>query len=83
MAKTSGEFIFRRLGKHFYATKRLYVFRYVRYCTLLEVRDYWRNKADGDPTVDQKMVAMYGSPCAPTHPPHTDTDSDTTVYVQH
>jgi hypothetical protein len=41
-------------------------FRYVRYCTLLDVRDYWRNKADGDSTIHKEMVAVHGSPCAPT-----------------
>jgi hypothetical protein len=38
-------------------------FHYVRYCTLSDVRDYWRNKADGDA---QKMVAVHRSLCAPT-----------------
>jgi hypothetical protein len=38
-------------------------FRYVRYCTLLEEQDCWRYKADGDA---QKMVAVHGSPRAPT-----------------
>jgi hypothetical protein len=38
-------------------------FLYVRYCTLSEVRDYWRNKADGD--AEQKMVAVHGSPYEP------------------
>jgi hypothetical protein len=28
----------------------------------LEVRDYWRNKADGVGITDQKMVAVHGSP---------------------
>jgi hypothetical protein len=41
-------------------------FHYVRYCTLSEVRDYWRNKAGGGRTVGQKVVAVHGSPCAST-----------------
>jgi hypothetical protein len=48
MAKALAEFKFCRVGKHFYVTKWLISFRYVRDCTLTEVRDYWRSKADGD-----------------------------------
>jgi hypothetical protein len=43
------DFRFRRLGKHFLwnqATKKR--LRYVRYSTISEVLDYWRNKVDGD-----------------------------------
>jgi hypothetical protein len=45
MAKALAKFKFRRLSKRLYGNKR---FRYVRYCTLSEVRDYWRNNAGGD-----------------------------------
>jgi hypothetical protein len=41
------------------------IFSCVRYCTLLEVRDYWRNKTDGHANYI-KVVAVQGSLCAPT-----------------
>jgi hypothetical protein len=49
MAKALAEFKFRRLGKHFLWNQATMMrFRHVRYCTLSEVWDYWRNKADGN-----------------------------------
>jgi hypothetical protein len=49
MPNALAEFRFRRLGEHFLWIKATTMrFRYVIYCTLSEVRDYWRNKADGD-----------------------------------
>jgi hypothetical protein len=45
-------------------------FRYVRYCTLSEARDYGRNKADWNA---KKTVAVRGSLCA--HPTCTDTEN--------
>jgi hypothetical protein len=41
-------------------------FRYVRYCTLSEVRDYWRNKADGGVQYIRKWSQFKGLPCVPT-----------------
>jgi hypothetical protein len=46
-------------------------FCYVRYCTLLEVQDYWQNEEDGD--AQQKMVAGQESPFL--HPPHSYVNS--------
>jgi hypothetical protein len=56
------EFRFRRVGKHFCDEILL-----VRYCSLTEARDYWRNKSDGGRSTDQKVVAGQALPCAPTH----------------
>jgi hypothetical protein len=40
------EFKFRRLANVLSNQATVMTFRYVRYCTMSEVRDYWRNKAD-------------------------------------
>jgi hypothetical protein len=50
-------------------------FRYVSYCTVSDVRDNWRNKADGDRSENGRgaWVAL----CA--HPTHTDIDKRSTV----
>jgi hypothetical protein len=47
MAKALAEFKFCHLGKYFYGIVTTVMrFHYVRYCTLSEVRDYWRNTED-------------------------------------
>jgi hypothetical protein len=49
MAKTLAEFKFLCSGKYFLWNQATVMkFRYVRDCTLPEVRDYWWDKADGD-----------------------------------
>jgi hypothetical protein len=65
-ANALAEFKFRRIGKLFLWKKPPVMrFRYVRHCTLSEARDYWRKSRRGR-TIDQKMVAVHESPCAPT-----------------
>jgi hypothetical protein len=63
MAKASAELKFRRLGKLFlWNQATMMTFCCVRYCTLSEARDYWRNKAYGA----HNRSKMVGMPCAPT-----------------
>jgi hypothetical protein len=49
MAKALSVFKFRRLRKNcLWNQANTIRFRHVGDCTLSELRDYWRNKADGD-----------------------------------
>jgi hypothetical protein len=66
MSEAFDEFRFLRSGKHFMEPSdydEIPLCKIV-YCTWPEVRDYWWNRWGR--TIGQKMVAMHGSPCAPT-----------------
>jgi hypothetical protein len=52
-------------------------FRYARYRILLQVRDYWRNEADGDAQYIRKRSRCMGRLARPT----CFTDIDTNLYV--
>jgi hypothetical protein len=65
MKKTLAEFKFCHLGKHFYETKQLR--DSVMWDTLLCQRyGTTAGKSRSGRTIDQKMVAVHGSPCALT-----------------
>jgi hypothetical protein len=51
-------------------------FRYVRYCTSLDVRDYWRSKEDGNAQYIEKWSQCKGRLCA--HATHTYTQLHST-----
>jgi hypothetical protein len=48
-------------------------FRCVRYCSLSEVRDYWRNKAEVMHSRSEGGRGVWVALCA--HLPHNDTDT--------
>jgi hypothetical protein len=48
MALALAEFKFRRLCKHFYGTIFMDEIPLCKILYFVRVRDYWRNKADGD-----------------------------------
>jgi hypothetical protein len=72
MAEVLAEFKFRPLRKKLLWNQATMMrLLYVTYCTLSEVRDYWRNKAGAVANGRGAWVAL----CA--HPAHTDADTDT------
>jgi hypothetical protein len=52
-------------------------FRYVRYCTLSDVWDYWRNEADGDAQQIRKCRGAWVALCTQTT--HTGTDRPSSI----
>jgi hypothetical protein len=69
-AKALAEFRFRRLGFFLWNQATMMRFRYVKYCTLSEVWDYRRNKADWGVHRAEKGRNARVALC--THPTHTD-----------
>jgi hypothetical protein len=74
VAKALAEF---KLGKHFYGTKRLCCLPLCKILYFVGDTELLAEKRRWGCTIDQKVVEVHGSPCAPT----TRIYSDTTLLL--
>jgi hypothetical protein len=61
------EFRFRHVRKYFWNQATMMKFCYIRYCTLSEAQDYWRNQADGHAEQIRKRSRCNGRLVSPPH----------------